>query len=120
METPESLANAFRHIATPQNVFGSIAIGFGAFVGVLMKINNTEWMGWKKFLMLTVINFFFGFTAYLISLQYGLHGYWPVIIGLIFGSTGEKGGGWFMDNFKPVIIQTIFDYIEFARKKNLQ
>lgn len=107
----------FSQIATAQNVFGGIGILFGALVGVLMKIDKTSWMGWPKFFILTIINLFFGLVAYLVAVQQGMESLWPVIVGLIFGSLGEKGGGWIMDNFQPLIIQNIMDFFRWKLTK---
>ena len=121
METPEPLIKTvLSHIVTPITVYGAMAISFGAFVGGIYRVMKEGWMGWVRFGMLFILNVFFGFTAFLVAISQGFSVINSVLVCLAFSFLGEKGGAWFFDNFKSVILQTIFDYVEFVRRRNIQ
>jgi len=89
----------FTDATTTQNTFGVLAILGGAIVGAVKKISTNGWKGWAQFGMLLVINVFVGTVAYLIAKDMNLNGLKPIIIALIFGSLGEKGGEFIVANF---------------------
>jgi len=88
---------------------GIISVLFGSLVGGIRNIMKNGWHGWLKFLLNWIVNMFVGILAYLLAVEWGLPGLWPVIIALTFGSLGEKG--W------EIILNQVFDYIEFKTKQ---
>lgn len=85
-------------------IVGIVAVFFGGFVGAIKKVSNTGWKGWLWFFSSMTLNVFVGLVAYLLALQTHLTGLYPIIIALVFGFVGEKGG--------DVIMNMVIDYLK--------
>lgn len=85
-------------------LLGVTAIIFGGFVGAIKKVLNVGWKGWVWFLSSMILNVFVGLVAYLLAIQNELSGLYPIIIALVFGFVGEKGG--------DIIMNMVIDYLK--------
>lgn len=85
-------------------ILGMAAIFFGGFVGAVRKVLNVGWKGWIWFFSSMTLNVFVGLVAYLFAIQNNFEGLYPIIIALVFGFVGEKGG--------DVIMNVVIDYLK--------